>query len=373
MQLIHRDTDIISGGNMISLLSFKNFPVFMGCVDTPPKDDLFTDMNWYISKETGMVQLNPIVDEKTIYMKPHGSGTVGKLWQDHHKEFADFVSSFAHGEIMEIGSSHGILYGHLQDKDFNWTIVEPNYFGPLNEKITVVPEFFNSNLNLNKKFGTIIHSHMFEHVLDLNDFFEGILKHTDKDSSMIFSVPNLDHILENNENFVLHFEHTYLLTDFYVKCILAMNGFEVRQQQAFKNHSTFYNAVYTGEKKLDFDFSKLYIYNISKILCTHLRLSQDVKHINNIVSSSDNECFLFGGHVFSQYLINLGLEQTRFKCILDNDKAKHGKRLYGTKLIVNSPSYIKDVKRPIVIVRAGVYRQEIEEQLIAINSECVFY
>ncbi len=373
MKLIQRDSDIITGKDIQHLLTFKNFPVFMGCVDTPREDDILTDMNWYISPHSGMVQLNPIVDEKTIYMKSHGSGTVGKTWNDHHKSFADFVRHRVEGDIMEIGSSHGILYDHLKDDRHKWTIVEPNYFGFRNEDVTVIPDFFNSNLQLEKKFGTILHSHMLEHVLDLKDFFESIIQHIEMNGNMIFSVPDLDYILNQNQNYVLHFEHTYLLIEHYVEEILAQYGFEIEDSYNFRKHSVFYHARYTGNVKHGFDFKGMYDYNVSQIYRTHKSINRDIEFVNSVLNSTRETCYLFGGHIFTQYLLNLGLQENNFKNILDNDSQKTGKRLYGTNLIVQKPDIIAEDKSPVVIVRAGVYADEIKNQLLSINRNCIFY
>ena len=58
-------------------------------------------------------------------------------------------------------------------------------------------------------------------------------------------------------------------------------------------------------------------------------------------------------------------------CILDNDSNKHGKRLYGTDLVVKSPEIIKDINKPTIILRAGVYNDEIREQILFINPSAL--
>ena len=52
----------------------------------------------------------------------------------------------------------------------------------------------------------------------------------------------------------------------------------------------------------------------------------------------------FGAHIFSQYLIMLGLSTKNIKYILDNNKDKQNKRLYGTDLIVKSPKSLTGIK-----------------------------
>jgi hypothetical protein len=77
--------------------------------------------------------------------------------------------------------------------------------------------------------------------------------------------------------------------------------------------------------------------------------------------------------VFSQYLIEFGLETDKIVCLLDNDPGKQGKRLYGSNLVVQSPKILKGVRRPLVILKAGVYNTEIKEAILGdINDNVTF-
>ena len=59
--------------------------------------------------------------------------------------------------------------------------------------------------------------------------------------------------------------------------------------------------------------------------------------------------------------------------ILDNDKNKQGRRLYGTNLRVYSPSVLQSLDSPIVIVKAGTYTNEIIDDIVNnINPTAVF-
>ena len=49
----------------------------------------------------------------------------------------------------------------------------------------------------------------------------------------------------------------------------------------------------------------------------------------------------------------MGLETNNIDCILDNDKEKQGKRLYGSKLFVKSPKVLKEINNPLIILKAG--------------------
>ena len=68
--------------------------------------------------------------------------------------------------------------------------------------------------------------------------------------------------------------------------------------------------------------------------------------------------------MFSQYLIAFGIKQEQIESVLDNDPCKIGHRLYGTSLYTHSPSILKEKQQPIVILKAGVYTEEIKENII---------
>ena len=105
---------------------FKDFPIYMGCVETNADNDIFFDMNWYISKN-GCIQLNPLVPVETLYKNSH-SESIGEVFNNLHKEFAKFIEKYNHKKIFEIGGAHGKLskeYAELID-DPEWTILEPS-------------------------------------------------------------------------------------------------------------------------------------------------------------------------------------------------------------------------------------------------------
>lgn len=93
-----------------------------------------------------------------------------------------------------------------------------------------------------------------------------------------------------------------------------------------------------------------------------------ISDLNQKMSQANREFYLFGAHVFAQFLIQMGLNTDKVVCLLDNDPNKQARRLYGTNLKVASPRILSGVANPIVILKAGVYNQEIKK-----NIACRFY
>lgn len=378
---IDRENDVVLGeSDLEHLYTFENFPVFMGCVNTPQQEDLMENMSWHISKKSGFIQLNPLLPLNVVYFTEHGSGTVGKLWDEHHLEFSKFLRKFNPKSILEIGGLHGILAKNYLtlDPSIEWTMIEPNPRVEENLPINVIKGFFDENFVSEQKFDAVVHSHVLEHIYEPKLFFEHLESFMGSGELLIFSIPNMEEMMKRKYVNCINFEHTFYLTEPYVDYFLKLNGFEILEKQYFKaDHSVFYAAKkidskVDGEEVL-VDWKELYDINKGLFVEYVNHHLNDVRQLNDIVKKSNSPVFLFGAHVFTQYLISFGLATDKIVCVLDNDGKKVGKRLYGTNLISQSPKILAEYDTPIVILRAGVYNDEIKDDiLLNINSNAIF-
>lgn len=84
--------------------------------------------------------------------------------------------------------------------------------------------------------------------------------------------------------------------------------------------------------------------------------------------------FLFGGHIFSQYLLKSGIDEGAIECVIDNDPEKHGMRLYGTELKVYGSSKLSEYKNAAIILHAGWYHEEIKQGIYdSIGDDVIFW
>tara|TARA_X000000950_G_scaffold285584_1_gene391968 strand:+ start:597 stop:1736 length:1140 start_codon:yes stop_codon:yes gene_type:complete len=378
MKLIIRDKDVISQEkDLIDLYRFKNFPVFMGCTSQNKKDDLLADMNWSISKNSGALQLNPLLPLEIIYQDDHGSGCVGQLWNQHHKFFAEFIYNFSFKSVLEIGGLHGILSKLYEDLDNNidWTIIEPNPIPVDGVKAKFIKGYFDENFKLNKSIDAIVHSHVFEHIYDPHSFLNHISNFLTEGKHLLFSLPNLEEMLKRKYNNALNFEHTIFLTEPYIEYLLSKYHFRIIKREYFKeDHSIFYACIKDLKVKPVKLQKNLYELNRNTFL-EYINYYKDlIKELNSKIEALDKgqTLYLFGAHIFSQYLIGFGLNTNRLECIIDNDTMKQGKRLYGSDFKVFSPKVLKE-KKPVVILKAGVYNDEIKKDILTnINSKTIF-
>lgn len=390
MNSTERSRDVICGGkDLISLWTFRKFPIFMGCVD-PSCDqaDAVADMSWSISRASGSIQLDRLIPLEDLYRLHHGSGTVGALWLAHHKAFAEFVArciseSVSCGSIpereprnvLEIGGLHGELarqYFTIGGQA-NWTIVEPNPILPDGLPVKVISGFFDERFWSPTRYDSIVHSHVLEHAYNPLAFLRHQTLLLKENGILIFSIPNMVEMLRRKYTNVLNFEHTYLITDEYVRRLLVDCGMEVSFREYFReDHSIFYCARRVHSPA---PVPMGALYGVYKGLWhNYVQHYQDeVFKLNKIISrarESHQPVYVFGAHVFAQYLVNFGMSLLGVSGVLDNDEVKQGNRLSGTPFLCFSPQVLAEymsTTAPIVILRAGVYNDEIREQLLTIH------
>ena len=340
----------------------------MGTTNQEPKLDRFFDLKWGISEE-GIIQLIQRYPINELYAHSHNSGQIGTIWERHHIAFADFLAKASPANILEIGGGHCTL-PLLYDKKYtfdNWTIVEPNPKEVNHPKITLLTELFNSSTNIIGEYDVVVHSHLFEHLYDHSDFLDRIwtiLKHHGK---MIFSVPNMQEMLKRGYVNCLNIEHTVYLPEYVIEQLLEKFGFKIlRKEYYLSDHSIFFECQKVEKNDdLRFNFGNRCFDEFDNF--NNLKDNEHEELCDKINALGIKEIYLFGAHIFSQYLVHRGISAAKITAILDNDPEKQGNRLYGTTINVQSPKIISSISDPIVILRAGVYNVEISQQLREIN------
>jgi len=370
--IIRKNNVLTNKPTLETLFSLQKFPTYVGCVTTPQTNDVLLDLSMDICTETGILQLKHIAALEQVYLFPHNDA-IGPTWQEHNEKFVEFIEEFSPKKILEIGGGSGKLAQSYFNRNSNidWTILDPNPLFEENDRIHNLKEYFSPDLALDHDFDAIVHSHVLEHQSSPEQFFIDISKFLIPDGLHIFSFPNLNEWLSRKYLNCLNFEHTIFLIENYVDCILRRTGFELLKKIKFRDHSIFYLTKYTG-KKDSVSFPNLYNKNKQLYLDYVTYYSNFISQLNSKLANFPHKVFLFGAHIFSQYLLSFGLDQSKIHGILDNSTLKIGKRLYGTNLTVFNPKVIanEDVG---IILKVGSYRNEIIDQLKLINPNVVIF
>ena len=357
------------------LFTIEKFPIFMGVVEKNYKSE-YQNLTFNICKSTGTVQIFPRIPLDKLYFKSHGSGKIGKIWNDHHHKFHSIIKEHMSGTIIEIGGGHNSIHSLPIEYNNKFKILsfDPNGDVNNNDNLKVINKFFSEEAIIEENISSVelfIHSHLLEHIYDPLDFLNLIHKYLKKDGLHIFSVPNMKKMIESGYPNAMNFEHPFFLEEDLIDKLLSVTGFEIVTKFYFReDHSIMYTTKKTAKSSYDLDNH----YHENKKLFLNLldKWNSDVSLLNNLITSSKEKIFLFGAHIFSQNLLFLGLNKEKINCILDNDPDKQDSYMYGTNLIVKNPKILEDCNKPIIILRTGAYNSEIKKGILEINSTSIF-
>jgi 2-polyprenyl-3-methyl-5-hydroxy-6-metoxy-1,4-benzoquinol methylase len=353
-----------------TIFKLKKMPVFMGTNRT--QNTIYNDMTFEECEICKNVQIKEIIDPNLLYMDNHNTEIIGETWTEHYEEFITFINPIIKNKsVLEIGDPSCKISKILSKETKKWDIVEINPNLKITKPINVnfIKSYFDEEFKIDYSPEIIIHSHLLEHIPNPINHLNHVHKLLVDDGHLIFSIPNLGKILKNgfSPNSALHFEHTYFFDMSFMSKILNHCGFDVLSVYEYKNHSLFFKCKKINYKKMstlshEFSISEIFLTNYKNYL-------KKIEVINHEIKNH-NEVYLYGCHISSQFLINIGLNLDNIKYILDNSESKQENKLYGTDLICKSPNIISNIKTPVVIVsHMGVYSDEISKQLKKINKK----
>lgn len=312
------------------LFQLERFPTFMGTTESPRACDCFEDMCWSACEKCGTTQLARLPEVGAVYPRRHAE-TLGATWNAHRERFERFVERNGSQpfEVLDRLAMDGA------------ELTAPTLRVPAG--------------------GTLVHSHVLEHWRAPRAVLAQIAAFAEPGSKMILSVPAMDAQLAQGMLSVLNFEHTFHASSWAVRELLEEAGFEVVDEEPFEDHSVFYACRRIEGRRQ----ARSPDAGASRRLAEHAvgATLRRVARIGEAVAAFDGPRYLFGAHIFSQYLLGLGLEENAFEAILDNSKIKAGMRLYGTGLTVRRPEEIAGRGPVLVAVHTGPYDREIRQSL----------
>lgn len=374
MKLIDRKQCVSCNGKIKEEYTIKNFPIYMGISHDPPSQDKYADMVFAKCADCQCIQMKNLIPLEVLYENGH-AGSVGKTWQLHHKKFADLINKYATGHLVEVGGAQLNLAKHLEknDKIETITVYDTNlncYGNQETKKIKLREEFFDKN-SVGISPDGLIHSHVIEHLYRPKDEIKDMADLLEDGAYMFISAPVIDTMMRDGFTNAMNFEHTYGLTKNMMYKILNHAKLKIIEEKDYNKHCVFIVAqknsqlkdpIPVGQKEDDsyfYDFISFY--------------QAEIQKIQQCLIGDPKSTFVFGGHIFTQFLLKFGLDEKNFACVLDNDLQKQDKRLYGTSLMVRTPKLLATVESPVVLLKAGQYTEEIKEDILSnINPKTRF-
>lgn len=158
------------------------------------------------------------------------------LKKDAYANKAPYVKAFAPhikkgGRYVEIGAGWGTLAKRLQDETgATVEIVEPSKLASevaeKHYKLTVHRGSGEEFMKTGSVYDGVILVHVFEHLLDPNEFLSSARNILKPDGVLLFALPNLTNPDEPVEKY-FHIEHTYYYTPTTLSMMLKKHGFKL--------------------------------------------------------------------------------------------------------------------------------------------------
>ena len=173
--------------------------------------------------------------------------------------------------------------------------------------------------------------------------------------------------LENKFTNCLNYEHTILLNEPVIEFLLAKNHFKVLKKRHFKEHSVFFACekivAFKENHKQKIELKSQFEQNKALMREFFDFYKAKIAFLNENLAKTPKKVYLFGAHLFSQFLLYNGLCADKIAAILDNNPQKQGKRLYGTPFEVLSPRILRD-ENALLVLNAGAYNDEIKSDIL---------
>ena len=236
-----------------------------------------------------------------------------------------------------------------------------------NANIEFIEKFFDETFQTDHTIDIIIHSHLLEHIYDPNIFLKKCYEMLTDDGEMFFGVPNMEHICNTEiaPCLGIFFEHTIFLNVENISWLLSRHGFQIINCVDYESHSILFHV----KKVNHFSNMQISISNYNQLFFTTLdKYKTSVNYCNDFIEKNPKKpVYIFGASYNTQFLLSLGLNVDKIDGILDNCTAKHHCFLYGYNLQIFPPEIVKNIDC-IVILKNGYYSNEIQSQLLSINS-----
>jgi len=356
--------------NIFELVSFTEYPIFIGCSDLSKENDETYSFNIFLCENCLIIQQISLPPLEILYQERRAFG-IGRKWKDHYDTFFNFIREDVNNakNIMEVGGGNGILLEKINSikKDTRIFDIEPDPFYKLGDVITI-RKYFDKDFFINENVDLIYCSHLIEHLANVNEFFAKSFDVLNENGSLVTACPNILESFKQTHLNAFTTDHFNYFTPTTLTKLAEKHGFFATNYYQFSDHGMYLKFRKNNSTDSSLNFKQLDLVNIYKDY--EKRISLFASYIN---SQDITNYYLFGAHAFSITFLRFLESSDQVKYILDNEPTKENRRLCGTDLIVKKPSIIEKDTHPIIVIYMGSYTNEICEQLQSLNKNVTLF
>ena len=314
-----------------------------------------------------LIQIKKPIDAKKI--TPTLKWIINKEETKHHNKIAStFLKKYTNKKKIFLAISHydSEILKKLKKKKFNnlKTLSLARDFNIINKnklRQEVIQSYLNKKfakkfVKKNGKVDVLICSKVLEHTQKISNFFTFCNYILNENGLIIIDVPDCQKSLEQGNVSMIWEEHISYFTENSLNNTLSIHGFSKSYFKSFfyKQENALV-GIYRKKKKSEIA-SKIKIYKDNEYLKSFkkkiLFTQNTTKNFFKKLKKNNCKITMFGAGHNSIAFINYIKIKKYISFILDDGKNKKNLTISGTKLVIKSSDYLKNIKRPVICLLA---------------------
>ncbi len=205
-------------------------------------------LNLCLCENCGLVQIDEVVSSDKLFSTYHYVSSTSAPLKKHLESLADYCIEYLKlkkkTQILDIGCNDGVLLSKFKSRGLKVLGVDPakNVIQFVRKKkIVVFNDFFGTSISIKIKnsygsFDLIVATNTFAHIIDLDDFLNGIKKLLSPNGVFVIEVGYLpDMILKKNFDSIYH-EHVSYFSLQSLSFLFTKHGLEIFDAELIDMH-----------------------------------------------------------------------------------------------------------------------------------------
>ena len=375
---------------------------FVDLGSSPPSNSYLTKKTinkpekWYplkvmVCDNCWLVQTEDFVGVGEMFSKDYAYfSSFSSTWLEHAKHFVEKVTSrfkLTSGSIVaEIAANDGYLLQYVQDKNIPCYGIEPTHStaqAARDKGIEIIEEFFtvvkaNELLSQGRQADLIVSNNVLAHVPDINDFVKGVSILLKPNGVATFEFAHLLNLVQLSQFDTIYHEHYSYLSLTAVQTIFDANGLSVfdveelsthggslrvyAQRSELGKHKTSAAVISLQEKENKLGMNDINFYHgfqskIEQVKIDFLSFLLEAKRYGKQVVG-------YGAAAKGNTMMNfVGIRQDLISYVVDNNPAKKGKYMPGSRVPIVDIDYLLLTKPDYVVIFPWNLKDEVMQQL----------
>jgi len=379
----------ITGYNeQIKYFDLGNIPLVNNLCDTREEaiiaEKFPLNINYY--PKSGESSLSIAINGRLLFSHYLFKSEVNKPYYTHCQEMFKYVQKYITLEdgvsIVDIGGNDGTLldaFRSVSDKKLDLLNIDPSQNLSIlckEKNIPFLTEFFSYKIakQISKKADIITSTNVFQHLLDINSFAEGIRYLLSDEGVWILEFPYWINGMETNQFDQIYHEHMFYHSVTPMKMMMEKHGMKIINVTKQDIHGGTLRLIiskttsnYTPDNTVE-----TYIKSEEKYdLNYHINWGKEVqKHITNSknfikqLKSEGKTIYGFGAAAKGCIYLNaMGLDYNDIDCIIDDTDLKQNKYVPGIGIQIKSRDILNEKQPDYILILAHNFADYIIESL----------